>query len=170
MPSSAMVLDSIESSNMPSRDKSMVRRMFEKMGGLSRVGSRTHAHVSHAAHTVRQGGESILTGGVLAAIHVESPTGLDVRKVPVDLAVGLAGLVSGVALADDASQDLRNVGSTALGIYTFRKVGDMLAAKKIAAGGVPGGSKTGAKVHGDFDAIRDSDMGEDPIVEAAKRL
>jgi hypothetical protein len=88
----------------------------------------------------------------------------------VDLAIGVIGLASGVAMADDTSQDLRNVGSTALGIYTFRKVADMLAAKKASSGGVPGGSKPGAKVHGDFDAIRDSDMGEDPIVEAAKRL
>ena len=174
MASSEMVLESIESSNMPSREKSMVRRMFDKMGGMGRVGSRAHATMHHTAHTVRHGGESLITGAVLAAVHVEGSTGLDVKKVPVDLAIGIISLGSSAVMSDETSQDLRNVGGTALGIYTFRKVADMLAAKKIAAGAVPGGTKPGAKVHGDFDAISSgsfgADAGEDPIVAAAKSL
>jgi hypothetical protein len=83
----------------------------------------------------------------------------------VDLALAAVGLGAGIAMADENSQDLRNVGATALGIYTFRKTADLLAAKKAASGGTSGG-----KMHGDFDAIKDSDMGEDPIVTAAKEL
>jgi len=174
MPSSEMVLESIESSNMPLREKSMVRRMFDKMSGMGRVGSRAHATMHHSAHAVRHGGEAIITGAVLGAMHVEMATGLDVKRVPVDLAIGVIGLGSAAVMGDDTSQDLRNVGGTAMGVYTFRKVADMLAAKKIAAGTVPGGSKPGAKVHGDFEAIQTgsfgADAGEDPIVAAAKRL
>jgi hypothetical protein len=170
MATSDMVLDSIESSNMPSRDKSMVRRMFDKVSGVSRVGSRARGTMQQAAHTARQGGEAIVTGAILGAIHVEAPTGLDVKKVPVDLAVAAVGLASGVLMNDETSQDLRNVGSTALGIYTFRKTADLLAAKKVSAGSTPGGSKPAAKVHGDYDGFHGDDVGEDPIVEAARRL
>ena len=169
MAQSDMVLDSIDSSNMGHREKSMVRRMFDKMSGVSRVGSRAHSTMQQAAHTVRQGGEAIVTGAILGAIHVEAPTGLDVKKVPVDLALGVLGLASGVAMGDETSQDLRNVGSTALGIYTFRKTSDLLAAKKAQTGAVPGGKKPGAAVHGDYGGFA-GDMGEDPIIEAARKL
>ena len=74
----------------------------------------------------------------------------------------------------ETTRDAANIGGTALGIYTFRKTADMLAAKKLARGGTPGGSKPGSKVHGDYEDAdcddSDSDVGEDPIDVAARNL
>jgi hypothetical protein len=86
-------------------------------------------------------------------------------KVQAGLAVvGLAGAV--VQATQDYATDLRNVGSTAFGILTYRKAEELIAKKEHAA------PKTAA--HGEFAGMRydDGEMGaeEDPVVAAARKL
>jgi len=175
MANTDLVYDSIASSNMPYREKSIVRRMFDKM---SEVGGGYGAHprdmMDHSINAVRQSGEAVITGAALAAIHIERDGGLEFRKVPLDLAIAVTAIAASVVMPRETTRDAANIGGTALGIYTFRKTADMLAAKKLARGGTPGGSKPGSKVHGDYEDAdcddSDSDVGEDPIDVAARNL
>jgi len=91
-----------------------------------------------------------LTGGILGAINSQKPAISDKAQLGT-AGVGLIGSV--VFASSDFATDMRNVGSDALAIFSYRK-GDELMTKKRAA------------VHGDFGG--DDTMGEDPIVTAAK--
>ena len=88
---------------------------------------------------------------------------MDFHKVPLDLAVGAAGIVGGLAMANEpVARDLRNGGSAGIAIFIFRKTQDFLAAKKS------GVKRSSAKVHGDFG----DDIGAetDPVLAAASKL
>jgi hypothetical protein len=154
---------------------SSIQRWYDavKSGGAGLAKAKSHAMAAGAG--VRQGGEALLVGGLLGAMSVELPTGLDVKKVPVDAVGGVAFLVASAAVAgEEYSTDLRNAGSTALAVFAYRKTQDLLAEKKRAGGGMPGyaAAKT-VSAHGDYDysgGTSDSDMGEDPIVTAARLL
>jgi hypothetical protein len=158
----------VSQSNLPSHEKSAIRRWYERVSGTVRHPGRSFQgfgkHVNASGHALRQGGEALLTGAALGALHVELPTGLDVRKVPVDAVAGALLLVSGGAHSEVA-QDLRNAGGTALGIYAFRKTHDFLEERKRAKGSVSGSAVAKAKagVHGDFG-------NEDPIISLARGL
>lgn len=160
---------SVESSNLPPAHKSALRRFADSM--MTRHGGtyqRAAVHVKEGAHALRQGGESAITGGVLGAAHVYLPTGLDMKKVPLDLVLGVGGLVGGVAMANEGvGADLRNVGASAVTVFAFRKTTDFLAAKRRASGGIVGFA---AKVAGEFGAEGQSDVGEDPIIATARLL
>lgn len=116
-------------------------------------------HAKEGAAVLRQGGESIVVGGVLGAIAGNRAAGLDVGKVPIDGVVALAGLVGGVALAGtDFAAEARNAGATAAGVLAYRKTAEYFKAKK------GGATSAAAKVHGeDFGA-------EDDIAKAAADL
>jgi hypothetical protein len=148
-------------------------------------------HIGAAGQAARTGGEALLVGGGLGVMHALSPTGLDVKKVPMDALGGGIALVGSVALAHtEVGSDLRNVAGTALGIFAFRKAHDMtreIQLKKSGAtaggGAVPAG--VGQKIskiagEGDFGAegrrswgtgFFGADAGaEDPVVAAARYL
>jgi hypothetical protein len=130
--------------------------------------ARAKLHAAAAGQGLRQGGESLLVGGLLGAASVELKTGLDVKKVPIDAVVGVLGLVGGAAMAhEEFGVDLRNAGASALSVFSYRKTQAFLAAKKTAAGGTPGftvhGDDEGFVPHGDIGA-------EDPIIAAARFL
>ena len=139
-------LAAVHSSNMAPGHKSAIRRFWEqaKGGGMSVFG-RAPAHLRATGETFRQGGESILMGGLLAAAHVELPNGLDVKAgkitVPIDAAAAAVGLLGGIALAaEEGGTDLRNAGSAAATVFAFRKTYDFMAEKKKSSGGKVGGS------------------------------
>lgn len=157
----------IDRSNLPSGQKSAIRRFYEGIttsGGLARA--KTTA--VEAGHAVRQGGEAVVTGAALGAVHVYMRNGLDAAngKVPIDAVVGALGMVGGVALANDGvGPDLRNMGAAALSVFAFRKSFAVLA-KKHAPGGKFGADDSYLDtISGD-----ESDVGEDPIIAAARRL
>lgn len=159
----------VESSNLPASQKSSIRRIYEAtMGKYGGSISRARIHAIEGGHAVRQTGESIVTSAALAAAHVHLPTGLDYKKVPVDGVIGALGMIAGVSLAHEGvGADLRNVGASGISIFTFRKVFQLLAEKKLQAGGMPGGliGPAGPPVaHGE------TDFGEDPIIAAARAL
>jgi hypothetical protein len=172
-----LVYSSVAGSNMQPEAKSAVARWFDKMrgGGIQQTFSRYRGHVAESGHALRQSGESVVVGGLLGATHAAFKDGLDLGgKVPLDAVVGVAGMLGGVAMANDGvGADLRNAGAAGLSVFAFRK-GYSLTAEVRAKKGLAPGAKLGA--HGDSDYtdidgnIADDDMGEDPIVAAARKL
>lgn len=163
--------DAIEGSNMSPSKKSALRRWFDSRatGMVARHGGRVMKHATEGLHAARQGGESLVSGAILAAVDVE--VGLDVKKVPVDLVGGIGFMALGTAMAGHESGlncDARNVGASALTVFAYRKTYALLHEKKTAAGEKPKG--IAAKVAGEYDEGDSPEYGEDPIVRAAKNL
>ncbi len=135
-----------------SRHPSHLREWYERIIG-SHSSSGLARHGEHGIHAVRQAGESIVTGAVLGAVHAHNDLELTVKKpdaagkggvkIPIDAAVGVLGMVASVALAnhqDGLGTDARNIGSTALGIFSFRKTMDLIAEKKAQKGQATAGT------------------------------
>lgn len=127
------------------------------------------AHGIQAGESIAQVGEGALVGALLGAANVELTNGLDFHSVPLDLAVGAAGIVGALLMANESvARDLRNAGAAGLTVYAFRKTQELLASAK-AKKGLP--VKT--KIAGEFGADNDigaDDMGVDPIIAAAQAL
>ncbi len=140
--------------------KSGIRRLYESMQTHhGATMSRAKAHAVETAHSFRQGGESLVVGAILGGIQAENFArgGLDVRKVPVDAVVGVAGVAAAVYMAQDSvAPDLRNAGCAALAVFAFRKTAELVAKQK---------ARKGVAAAGEY-----SDMGEDPIIRAARGL
>lgn len=170
MSSDLLVFDSIAHSNMSTAKKSMARKLYEKALGVAP--QKAIAHASATLSAMRQGGESLITGGALGALHAHLPEGLDYKKVPIDGAVAAVGLLGSiVAVHDESHRDARNVGSAAAAVFAFRKAHDFVVEKKIASGTAtakPAGGST-SKVAGEYDGD-DGDFGSDPIVACARRM
>jgi hypothetical protein len=160
--------DSVLSSNMPSSQKSEMRRWFERVTGdaLTQVRPST-AQLHGGLSSFRQGVESMATGIGLGALNA-SDVGLDPKGVPVDLTLGIAGLIgSAIAAKSDMSPDARNIGSTSVGIYGFRMTTKLMAEKRLATGkALPKHLSYTASVHGEGAAS----VKDDPIVRAADAL
>ena len=113
-------------------------------------------HLAAFLHTIRATGESSMVGGMLGV--VSAMGGLDRGGVPVDLAASAVQNALGVALAhSEFGTTLRTGGSTAMGIFAFRKVEEWLGARKKSS-----------NIAGDTFQGETIDVGADPIVEAAK--
>jgi hypothetical protein len=166
----SLTVHELSESGMPEAQKSAIRRWYENAKGGSSAMARAKLHAAAAGEGLRQGGESLLVGGMLGAAHVQLKTGLDVKKVPIDAVVGVLGLLGGAAMAHEQyGSDLRNAGAAGLAVFSFRKTYALLAEKKKKAGGTPGGTFTGEDFNdqGNFN----SDIGaEDPIIAAARFL
>jgi len=141
----------------------------QAMGTASDAGLKaglSRKHVESAGHGIRQYAESLLTGAVLGAVQAEGVTGLDVKGAPLDGILAGAGFVGSIMLADDENglgHDARNVGASALSIFTFRKTEALLHEKKKLATMAGEGGEGDEKV--DLGADED-----DPIVAAARQL
>lgn len=160
--------DSVLSSNMPAAEKSQMRKWFERMTGESLSTIRPSAAQLHGGlSSFRQGTESLATGIALGALNA-SDVGLDPKGVPVDLTLGLAGLIgSALAAKSDMSPDARNIGGTSMGIYGFRMTTKLMAEKRLATGkALPKHLSYTASVHGEGAAS----VTDDPIVRAADEL
>lgn len=169
---------SLANSNLPSTQKSAIRRFLDRnVPSLRGMGS-IQGHAKHTAHALRAGGESVIVGGLAGLAHATLKHGLDADAkghVPIDGITGLV-LLAGAGYAGgftESAHDLRNAGSTLLGISVFRKSAEWVAAKRRAKG-LP----VGGKIAGEFgdevvDGVYESGMGaedEDEIVATAKRL
>lgn len=161
---SNLTIKELEESGAPG--VSAIKRWFDSAKGASNAVARAKLHAAAAGNGLRQGGESLLMGGLLGAASVHLKTGLDVKKVPLDGAVGVLGLVGGAALAhEEFGKDLANAGAAGLTVFAYRKTQAFLAEKARAAGKTPG-----FEVHGDDEAFVNGEIGEDPIVAAARFL
>lgn len=162
---SNLTVKELEDSGAPG--VSSIKRWYDSARGGSSAMARAKLHASAAGQGLRQGGESLLVGGLLGAASVQLKTGLDVKKVPIDAAVGVIGLIGGAAMAhEEFGVDLRNAGAAGLSVFAYRKTQAFLAEKAKAAGKTPG-----FEVHGDDEGFVNGDAGaEDPIVAAARFL
>jgi hypothetical protein len=161
--------DSILASNIPRQDKSQLRRWFERMTGELPVAVRpTPRQIHGTLSAFRQGTESLATGVLLGVANAELPGGLDFYGVPLDAALGGAGLLgSALAAGSDMAPDARNIGSVGLGVFGMRMTTKLLVEKKLAAGRpMPRHLAYGSKIHGDSEPI----AADDPIVKAADDL
>lgn len=172
---------------------SSLRDWYNRVSGSHHMARAKH-HAMATGHALRQGGEGIIVGGVLGAMHSELPTGLDYKKVPVDAAIGVIGLMGGVAMAhEEIGADLRNAGAAAVSVFGFRKAYELMAEKRRQRGALPGGALGPAKpapgtpaaaaIKGEFGGYGHANMGyggyggfgdeqgaEDPIIAAARLL
>jgi len=180
----------LEGSNMPAATKSSLRRWWDENKDSKLVQAKLH--VAAAGQGVRAGGEALFVGGLLGAAHAMSPTGLDIKKVPVDAVGGALAIVASIGMAHtEIGSDLRNAGTTALGVFAFRKTHDMTREIQLKKSGVtPGGGAalpkglgtSMSKIAGEGDLDQSgfngsgtgffgADAGaEDPVVRAARFL
>jgi hypothetical protein len=178
-----MTIGELDKSTLPSATKSAMRRWWDQNKDSKLTQAKLH--VAAAGQGVRAGGEALFVGGALGAAHALSPTGLDVKKVPVDAVAGALAIVASIGMAHtEVGSDLRNAGTTALGVFAFRKTHDMVREVQIKKSGVtPGGGAAMpkgigpaiSKIAGDYDNSGaghfGSDIGaEDPVVRAARYL
>lgn len=139
----------------------------------------------------------MLLGGVHGAmpggLDVKLPFMKTKTTVPADFVGAIAGLVIGTATANHesgVSGTVLNAGATCAGVFAFRSTNDAIVKLRQAKSGVtPGGGAapipgkiSKAEFAGDFGAVRQgwgsgfltrgqgSDIGEDPIVAAARNL
>jgi hypothetical protein len=124
---------------------------------------------------VRQGGESLLGGLALGAIHARS--GLDIKgKVPADVLGAVVLYAASGSAPDSVSTDLRTLANAGMTSFGFRQGYALLAEKQRSQGKVPVGGFTpmhmpGSKIHGEMgQGGFTTDVGEDPIVALAKSL
>lgn len=159
-------LATIQSSNLPSSQKSAIRRLYESMGGSGSALDRVRAAAVTSGEAIRQGGESVVVGAVLGAAHVYLPQGLNMKvgqkvNVPIDAAAGALLMGAAVLMSDEpVAEDLRNAGASALSVFSFRKTYEVLAKKRA-----PGG-----KFAGEDGWFAGADPSEDPVIAAARAL
>ena len=155
---SDLTLADIHQSNIHVENKTGIRRFWEKAVGAGITTGNAIGHVSEVGAGLRQGGEALVVGAGLGYLNAEK--GLDWgtnKDIPVDGVLAAAGLIGAVVMANHPlgiAADLRNAGSLALGILTFRKTSDWQTNRKNAA------TKT-VSASGDFGE-------EDPILSMAK--
>jgi hypothetical protein len=152
-------------------------------------------HGTAFAEGVREIGEGAVFGAILGGIHGVLPQGLDFpvpgtkSHVPLDGVAALLGLVAGTFAAAEpygVGKTLAQGGAAGATIYSFRKVNDLLLAMQSRKAGItPGGGamalpgmigkatftgEKGARKWGVFAGEGGCDVGEDPVVHAARGL
>jgi len=142
-----VALARLESSNLPSREKSYFEKLMSGLGSsrerITSMAQATKKHLESGATAVRQLAESGGTALGLAAVDVyNSDGGLDVKgKYPIDAGVALLGIGGSVALAGhEAAATLRSIGNTAFSILAFRKSHAYFSRSHVESGGTPSGS------------------------------
>jgi hypothetical protein len=117
-----------------------------------------------ALSAIRQGSEGLSIAALAAYVHVNMPTGLDVKGAPLDGVGGLALLAASAFMGhSELGTDARNVGGNAMAVCAFRKLTDTFARARLSAGKalyphlVPGSSLA-------------ADSASDPVSQAAADL
>lgn len=144
-----------------------MRRWFES--AITRGTINPAPYVKGGLSTFRKSTEALAAGSALAAIHVETSGGLDKFGIPID-GVGGALLAIGSAFwpNTEVSQDARDIGANALGIWSFRKTIDFLVERRAMNGrAIPAHLSPANRLTKDE---KSHVAGEDPIVNAAKAL
>ncbi len=145
-----LTFQSMAQSGLPAKEQGAIRRWFERVKDGNTEQSKmalAKLHVKAAGEGLRSGGEALLVGGALGAIHAQLPGGLDYKKVPVDAVAGAVLLAAGAVGAQmEVGKDLQNAGAAALAVFAFRKSNDLIVEAKLRAIGfaVPAGGSPGA--------------------------
>jgi hypothetical protein len=175
----AAVTSHIIRSNLPSGEKNAILRFLGSAG--SRVQSYGHraggfalgvARASHRSAPVATA-VGMATGGVLGALHVKLPQGLDIKgKAPADLIASItataiamgAGRFGGFTVAHHA----KTVAISAGAIFTFRKTVDLVSELERRKGRAPGGTVGMKRTALPGPATHHGD--EDPLAAFARTL
>jgi hypothetical protein len=167
-PSDMIVYDN---SLRPSAQKSVVRKFADMLTmGMATDALRSAersvgvGHVAAALHTVRGNGEAGVVGlglGVLSGMG-----GLDRKGVPYDLAASGLAAAGGIVFSHhEVGITLRQASAAAMAIFTFRKTEEWLGVRKKASFGGEDWQDPNT-----IDVTSETDLGEDPIVAAARAL
>lgn len=167
MASELMVLDSVSRSNLPNRDKSIIRQFIDET-----TGGKGSAYLARQSQSIARrfsapmrsrpvtAGESLGVGAILGAVSSTRKDGLNVKlgpvSVPVDLALGVGGhLLSSMLAAHlpGPAEDATAAANAGLAVFGYRQ-GQMLAAL------------AGLRSAATASAV----AGEDPITAAAQKL
>lgn len=128
------VYERVLRSNLQPEEKSTVARwVSEALAPISQI--RVEDAPGGMLAAFKQGSETGAVAIGLAYAHVNLPTGLDFGSVPVDGAGG-AALMAASAFMGHSRLDssARNLGATAFGICTYRKMLDAFARARSASG------------------------------------
>lgn len=184
---------SVPTAAMPSQMRTMVQRWFRDNVVQDKDPiAIAKLHASAAVEGVRDNGVAGIMGMSLGAFHALNATGLDVKvpgtthKVPADAlaaGIGFLGSIGAATAPHGMGKVVGTMGTTAMGIYSFRMTNDLIAKMRQKKKGVSqasdriiskaefggeGGWADGSKaatMHGapDFGA-------EDPIIKMARGL
>lgn len=151
-----LAIHSIETSNIPPKQKSALLRMVDNLtGGAVEKFHESPAnqslvhkgHLHSLGHLARQDTEALLAGMIAGAADAE----LGTTHAPIVMAV--AGAVGALACSGSwAETTFRNVSSTGMGIFGYMEMKDFFGVKKTVS------------AHGE------SAEGEDPIIAYGKTL
>ena len=185
MASELAVLSEIAGSNIAPEQKTMIAQWANRVSGgkarqaIERLGMAGAVRVGGVVNSIRVGGEAVLTGGVLGAIHTQFS--LDQKRVPLDAVAAGAALAGAAFFAgEEWATDLRNMGGAAAAVYGFRQAYKLISVAQIRKGEQPvggfagefdnfRGSEDGSELGSGYDG--ESDFGaDDPIVACARRL
>lgn len=154
-----LALQEIARSNIPDTKKTAIMRFYERMGG----GVGIKKHVGETAQGIRQGGESLIMGGLLGVIEAEHGS-LDVqvqgKTVSIDGLLFALGIGGSIVMANDPtglSSDIRNLASASGAIFAYRKSKEWRERGR-------GNAKALPAHHGD------TEFPDDPIMAAARRF
>lgn len=157
-----VVFDSMLRSNLQPKEKSTIRKWAESV-----IGPMTDVRVKDAPggalSAFRQGSEGLATAGLLAFVHVNTEEGLDYKGLPLD-GVGGAALLGLSAFMghSELGSDARNIGNDALVVWSYRKMADFFADRRMASGrALPSHLRPGSQ-------SRSAE--NDPIISAARNL
>lgn len=208
-PSTLPTLETLmKSGALPNSQKTSILAAYQRMLDNGTLAKSKAAGIS-LAEGVPVVGAAGMVGAALGAAHCMLPGGLDVKipgtthTVPLDGIGAVLGLIGGAGAAYDGMPGIGRViqggAATCMGIYSFRKVHDLLTNMKARKSGItPGGGASAAGLQkigkssfageGDFGAEggwapgsnvpqrswnpfgSEGDFGEDPIVKAARNL
>lgn len=171
MASHAIALyDSLSASNIPHSEKTQLRKWFETTTGMNLTSlspAKPATMAKGAIGAIRQSGEAILVGALLALANVELKDGLDVYGAPAD---GVAAVMLNIGATlwahSDLAPDARNIASSCFTVWSYRETTNLLIQKRMAKGRtLPPHLIPGNKIHGETQV-----GSEDPIVKAARNL
>lgn len=195
--SPALTLHSLEKAGAPKSATLSIKQWAEKnlasdSSDFASKIAKAKLHATAFGEGVRATGESVVFGALLGGVHGMLPQGLDfpipgVRAhIPLDGVAALMGLVAGTfAAADPIGKTLAQGGATGAAIFSFRKVNDLLVTMRERKAGVtPGGGAAsfpgrigkatftgeGGWADGSKSRLLNSDIGEDPVVTAARSV
>lgn len=150
---------------------SPISRWFAEMKGKSSSALHGfHGHhkatIDKAAGVVRQGGESVVVGGLLGALATQRSLDYSVKvsatntlNIPIDGAIGALALAASMVPAlKEVHQDLKNAGSAALAVSAFRKTQVLMHTKAATV------------AHGEMGSGSWGSEGEDPLIAVARSL
>jgi len=175
------VLAHVAHSNLPRAEKSAIMRFVSRAGsGIRHYGHRAGSYGFSLARSGHRSapvatGLGMLTGGVLGALHVKLPQGLDIKgKAPADLIASLASTAVAMGAGHMGQGTIGHHAKTVAiatgSVFLFRKTVDLMSELERRKGRPPGGTVGLKRMGAAPAATHHGDGSEDPLAAFAKTL